>query len=166
VFVKMATATAAAAPAQIDLPGVKSLAGTAAAPRLAADPQATNSIDAPRNVVPVSAKLTGVKSGFTYTIPANAIVVLTLETRQGSWLCRESSRSFLSSRSSGELRHRRPRTRRGDASRQHRTRRQRAAARARAVERGWQFPNCPAYVVDPAFTAKPMCHRDVSFASR
>ena len=31
--------------------------------------------------VPVSAKLTGVKSGFTYTIPANAIVVLTLETR-------------------------------------------------------------------------------------
>ena len=77
----MVNATAAAAPLQIDLPGAKSLAGTATALTLSADPQGTNSIDAQRNVEPVSAKLTGVKSGFTYTIPANAIVVLTLETR-------------------------------------------------------------------------------------
>ena len=48
---------------------------------LAADPQATNSIDTPENVVPVASKVTGVKSGFTYTVPAHAIVVLTLETR-------------------------------------------------------------------------------------
>jgi alpha-L-arabinofuranosidase len=48
---------------------------------LAAGPQATNSIDVPQNVVPVSAKLAGVKSGLTYTVPANAIVVLTLQTR-------------------------------------------------------------------------------------
>ena len=59
----------------------KSVSGIATALTLAADPQATNSIDAPRNVVPVSAKLTGVKSGFTYTVPADGIVVLTLETR-------------------------------------------------------------------------------------
>jgi alpha-N-arabinofuranosidase len=81
VFVKLVNATAAAAPVQIDLPGAKSVDGTATALTLAADPQATNSIDDPRKVVPVSAKLTGVKSGFTCTIPANAIVVLTLETR-------------------------------------------------------------------------------------
>jgi len=79
--VKLVNATAAAAPVQIDLPGAKSVDGTGTALTLAADPQATNSIDDPRKVVPVSAKLTGVKSGFTYTIPANAIVVLTLETR-------------------------------------------------------------------------------------
>jgi hypothetical protein len=48
---------------------------------LAADPQATNSIDAPRTVVPVASTLPGVKSGFTYTVPASGIVVLTLETR-------------------------------------------------------------------------------------
>ena len=80
VFLKLVNATAAAAPVQIDLPGAKSLAGTATALTMAADPQVTNSIDAPGNVVPVSANLTGVKSGFTYTVPANAIVVLTLET--------------------------------------------------------------------------------------
>jgi len=81
VFVKLVNATAAAAPVQIDLTGVKTLAGTATALTLAADPQATNSIDAPRTVVPVGSKLTGVKSGFTYTVPASGIVVLTLETR-------------------------------------------------------------------------------------
>jgi alpha-N-arabinofuranosidase len=81
VFVKLVNATPAAAPVQIDFPGAKRVAGTATALTMAADPQSTNSIDAPRNVVPVSAKLTDVKSGFTYTIPANAIVVLTLETR-------------------------------------------------------------------------------------
>lgn len=64
------------------LPLLHDVVGTATALMLAADPQATNSIDARQNVVPVSAKLTGVKSGFTYTIPANAIVVLTLEARQ------------------------------------------------------------------------------------
>jgi len=81
VFVKMATATAAAAPAQIDLPGAKSLAGTAAAPRLAADPQATNSIDAAARVVPVTSQVTGVAPGFTYTVPANGVVVLNLGLR-------------------------------------------------------------------------------------
>ncbi|HZJ31391.1 MAG TPA: alpha-L-arabinofuranosidase C-terminal domain-containing protein [Vicinamibacterales bacterium] len=81
VFVKLVNATAAAAPVQIDLTGAKTIAGTATALTLAADPQATNSIETPRNVVPVASKLTGIKSGFTYTVPASGIVVLTLETR-------------------------------------------------------------------------------------
>jgi len=81
VFVKLVNATAAAAPVQIDLTGAKNVAGTATALTLAADPQATNSIETPRNVVPVASKLTGIKSGFTYTVPASGIVVLTLEVR-------------------------------------------------------------------------------------
>jgi alpha-L-arabinofuranosidase len=79
--VKLVNATAAAAPVQIDFTGAKTIAGTATALTLAADPQATNSIDAPRTVVPVASTLPGVKSGFTYTVPASGIVVLTLETR-------------------------------------------------------------------------------------
>ena len=61
--------------------GATALGPTATALTLAADPQATNSIDAPATVVPVASKVTGVKSGFTYTVPAHGIVVLTLESR-------------------------------------------------------------------------------------
>jgi alpha-N-arabinofuranosidase len=81
VFVKLVNATDANAPVQIDLPGLKGVAPTAAAHTLAADPQATNSIDAPVKVVPVTSKVPGVKSGFTYTVPAHGIVTLVLETR-------------------------------------------------------------------------------------
>jgi alpha-L-arabinofuranosidase len=81
LFVKMVNATASPRPSRFNLPGARNVAGTATALPLAADPQATNSIDVPQNVVPVSAKLAGVKSGLTYTVPANAIVVLTLQTR-------------------------------------------------------------------------------------
>jgi len=54
-------------------------AGTAVT--LAGDPQDTNSIDAPERVVPKTSPVTGVNSGFTYTVPANGIVVLELGTR-------------------------------------------------------------------------------------
>jgi len=48
---------------------------------LSADPQATNAIDTPERVVPVTSTVTGVKSGFTYTVPKHGIVVLTMRTR-------------------------------------------------------------------------------------
>jgi alpha-L-arabinofuranosidase len=60
---------------------VKSLAATATAITMAADAQATNSIDAPEKVVPVTSTISGVKPGFTYTVPAHGIVVLELSTR-------------------------------------------------------------------------------------
>jgi alpha-L-arabinofuranosidase len=60
---------------------VRTLASTATAVTLAADPKATNSIDAPQAVVPVTSKVSGVKPGFTYDVPAHGIVVLMLETR-------------------------------------------------------------------------------------
>ena len=81
LYVKLVNATAAAAAVQLDFRGVRTLASSGTAVTLAADPQATNSIDAPQAVAPVTTKVEGVKPGFTYTIPAHGIVVLTLETR-------------------------------------------------------------------------------------
>ena len=48
---------------------------------LGADPQATNSIDEAARVVPVTSQVTGVAPGFTYTVPANGVVVLNLGLR-------------------------------------------------------------------------------------
>jgi alpha-L-arabinofuranosidase len=64
---------------RLDLTGATTLAATATALTVAADPHASNSIDAPATVVPRASKVSGVKSGFTYGVPAHAIVVLTLE---------------------------------------------------------------------------------------
>jgi alpha-L-arabinofuranosidase len=80
IFVKLVNAADTAAPVQLDVTGT-AVGATATALTLAADPQATNSIDAPQAVVPVASQVAGVKPGFTYTVPANGIVVLTLETR-------------------------------------------------------------------------------------
>ena len=81
IHVKLVNPTEAAAPVQLDLTGLRSLAPTATAVTLSAPPQATNSIDAPQAVAPVTSRVSGVKSGFTYTVPSHAIVVLTLEAR-------------------------------------------------------------------------------------
>ena len=37
--------------------------------------------DVPERVVPVTSTVTGVTSGFTYTVPKHGIVVLTMRTR-------------------------------------------------------------------------------------
>jgi alpha-L-arabinofuranosidase len=67
----------AAAPVQLEISGA-ALRPTGTALTLAGDPHDTNSIDAPERVVPKTSPDTGVKSGFTYTVPANGIVVLEL----------------------------------------------------------------------------------------
>jgi alpha-N-arabinofuranosidase len=81
IYVKLVNSTDSAAPVRLDLTGARTLASTATALTLAADPQATNSIDAPATVVPFTSKVSGVKPGFTYDVPAHAVVVLTLESR-------------------------------------------------------------------------------------
>jgi alpha-L-arabinofuranosidase len=81
IYVKLVNATDAQQAVQFDVTGVRTLASTATAVTLAADPKATNSIDAPQAVVPVTSKVSGVKPGFTYDVPAHGIVVLMLETR-------------------------------------------------------------------------------------
>jgi len=80
IYVKLVNPGSAAAPVRLDVTGA-ALRSTATALTLAGDPQATNAIDAPDRVVPQTSQVTGVASGFTYTVPANGIVVLMLETR-------------------------------------------------------------------------------------
>jgi len=81
IYVKLVNATDADAPIQLDITGVTTLASTGTAVTLAAERTATNAIDSPQAVAPVTAKVSAVKPGFTYTVPAHGIVVLTLETR-------------------------------------------------------------------------------------
>jgi alpha-N-arabinofuranosidase len=81
IYVKLVNPGDVAAPVRLDLQGAGALASTATAVTLAADSQATNSIDAPDKVVPVASNVTGVSSSFTYTVPARGIVVLTTRSR-------------------------------------------------------------------------------------
>ena len=77
LYVKLVNPGSAAAPVQLDIIGT-ALRPIATALTLAGDPRDTNSLDAPERVVPKTSQVTGVKSGFTYTVPANGIVVLEL----------------------------------------------------------------------------------------
>jgi alpha-N-arabinofuranosidase len=81
VYAKLVNPGDAEAPVRIDVNGARSLGATATAITLAGASDATNSIDAPENVAPKTATVSGVKSGFTYTVPAHGIVVLQLSTR-------------------------------------------------------------------------------------
>ncbi len=66
---------------RIALQGVGSVDRTGTAITLAADPDATNSLKEPRNVVPVTKTVTNLKSSFNYEVPPHSIVVLKLSTR-------------------------------------------------------------------------------------
>jgi alpha-N-arabinofuranosidase len=81
MYVKLVNSGATEAPVRLDLRGMQTLASTATVLTLAADPKATNSIDAPQAVAPVTSKISGVKPGFVYHVPATSIVVVVLETR-------------------------------------------------------------------------------------
>jgi len=81
VYAKLVNPNDADTPVQIDVKGARTLAPTATAIVLAGAADATNSIDAPETVAPKTSKISGVKSGFTYTVPAHGIVVLELSTR-------------------------------------------------------------------------------------
>ena len=62
----------------IEIKGVTVLASKATVITLAGNPEDTNSTSHPKNVVPITTTLSGVKPGFTYTLPANSIVVIKL----------------------------------------------------------------------------------------
>ncbi len=79
IYAKLVNPADTAVPVQLNWTGAT--VRTASALTLAADAQATNAIDAIDKVVPASVKVDGARPGFTYTVPANGIVVLTLETR-------------------------------------------------------------------------------------
>jgi alpha-L-arabinofuranosidase len=81
IYAKLVNPGDADVPVQINLSGTASPAPTATALTLAADPLATNAIDAPDRVVPVRSTVSGVKPGFRYTVPKHGIVVLILRTK-------------------------------------------------------------------------------------
>jgi alpha-N-arabinofuranosidase len=80
VYVKLVNPDEAPAAVQLDVTGA-ALLSTATALTLAGAAQDTNSIDAPERVVPRASQVTAASSRFSYTIPANGIVVLELGTR-------------------------------------------------------------------------------------
>ena len=65
----------------MEIKGVITLASKATVITLAGNPEDTNSTSHPRNVVPVTTTLHGVKPGFTCTLPPTSIVVIRLKAR-------------------------------------------------------------------------------------
>ena len=65
----------------IEIKGVTALKSKATVITLSASPEDTNSIRRPRNVVPITTTLSGVKPGFSFTLPPYSVVVLKLQTR-------------------------------------------------------------------------------------
>ena len=63
----------------VEIKGVASLASKATVITLAGNPEDTNSTSHPKNVIPVTTTLNGVKPNFIYTLPANSIVVIKLK---------------------------------------------------------------------------------------
>lgn len=81
IIIKLINPQAVAESVNIEIKGVSSLASKAGAITLAGSPEDTNSITRPRNVVPVTTTARNIKPQFTYTLPADSIVVLRLKTR-------------------------------------------------------------------------------------
>ena len=81
IFLKLVNPSTNAVPLNIKINGVTTVATKGTAITLAGDPDDTNSIDHPRNVIPVATKVRGVKPVFNYTLPPDSIVVLKLKAR-------------------------------------------------------------------------------------
>jgi alpha-N-arabinofuranosidase len=81
IFVKLVNPATNSVSLSVAIDGVSSLASTATAITLAANPDDSNSISQPKQVVPVTKTIRGVKPRFSYTLPPNSIVVLKLKAR-------------------------------------------------------------------------------------
>jgi alpha-N-arabinofuranosidase len=81
IFVKLINPQATDETVTLEINGAKSLASKAEMTTLSGSPEDTNSINRPRNVIPVVTTLLGVKPQFTLTLPANSFVVLKLKAR-------------------------------------------------------------------------------------
>ena len=66
---------------RLEIKGIASLASKGSAITLAGNPEDTNSISHPRNVVPITTTLRHVQPVFTCTLPPHSIVVLKLKSR-------------------------------------------------------------------------------------
>lgn len=82
IFIKLVNPAPKPESLQLEVKGIGSFGSNARAITLAAEPEAINSIDHPRNVVPTNATLGRLPPVFSYTFPPNSIVVLTLKPRR------------------------------------------------------------------------------------
>jgi len=80
MYVKLVNPGATAQTLNIEINGASSLSSKGTAITLTGKPDDTNSIDHPRNVVPMTSKVRGIKPTFDYTLPPYSIVVLKLRT--------------------------------------------------------------------------------------
>jgi len=81
IFLKLVNPQPNAESLKIELKGLASLASKASATTLAGNPEDTNSIRDPRNVIPVTTTVRLGQPTFTYTLPPHSIVVLRLKSR-------------------------------------------------------------------------------------
>jgi alpha-L-arabinofuranosidase len=84
IHIKHVNPEAAPQAVRIELKGPGSVAPTATEIVLSADPAGTNSIDTPSKIVPITRRVGGISSSFTYAFPAHSITVLRLDTRAPS----------------------------------------------------------------------------------
>jgi alpha-N-arabinofuranosidase len=82
IYLKLVNATTAEQPLEIDLAGAHNVGATAELHTLqAATRDATNTIDHPKNIVPVSSRISVSGANFRHTVPALAIQVLELDAK-------------------------------------------------------------------------------------
>lgn len=81
IFVKHVNPQSTPQTVRIEIKGIRSVAPTGTALQIAADPSATNSIDDPTKVIPVTSRVDGIGLAFTYTFPPYSITVLRLDAR-------------------------------------------------------------------------------------
>jgi len=80
ILVKLVNPLPASESLNIEIKG-PAIASSGTAITLAGQPEDTNSISHPRNVVPLTTTVSGLQSRFTYRLPPNSIVVLKLKRR-------------------------------------------------------------------------------------
>jgi alpha-L-arabinofuranosidase len=78
ILINLVNPQPAPQPLHLNIQGVTGLKPTGTATTLAAALDANNSIENPRKVAPVTAKVSGIKPEFNYTLPANSVTVLRL----------------------------------------------------------------------------------------
>ena len=81
ILIKLVNPQPTAQPLHLNIQGVASLKSSGTAITLTAAPDANNLINKPTNVAPVTTEVSGVKPEFYYTLPANSVTVLQLNSQ-------------------------------------------------------------------------------------
>ncbi len=83
IYIKLVNPDRNSETVRIKLEGIEKIAPNAVVEVMAADPEDTNSIDNPENVVPVTSVLKNIRPSFAYRIASSSIVVLKVKETNG-----------------------------------------------------------------------------------